>query len=97
MDKSNQVRDLTDADDTNRAEAILFGLAALLRSVPLSRSASRLHIRALELKRDVSRWSEVPASSALRQATIDDLLSLQREVQTASSLETWAERRRRQA
>lgn len=88
---------LTGADDTNQAEAILFELAVVLRRVPLSQSVSHLHIRALELKRNVSRWSEVPTSRTSRQATIAELLALQREVQTACSLEMWAERRERHA
>lgn len=52
-------------------ERLLFELAAELRFVPVEGSARTLHVRALELKREVRAWHEAPPESA----KVDTVLS----------------------
>lgn len=70
--------------DVHRAERILFDLAGQLRHVPVHQTLP-LHLRALQIKQLVMRWSEALSDDASRhavQAVIDELLSLRREVET---------------
>ena len=67
--------------DKGRAEELLFALATELRVVPLGSSTSELHVRALQLKGAVSRWTrEVPDKHA-RQTVCDEVVALRREAQ----------------
>ncbi len=66
-------------DDARHAEALLYDLATVLRCVPLGSHTRALHVRALELKRDVCRWpADRPAPSA-RRAALEELVGLRRE------------------
>jgi hypothetical protein len=67
---------LPDATEIQRAEAILHDLAAELRLVPLEEHTSHLHIRALELKREVARWAQTCPPRESRVAAIDELVEL---------------------
>ena len=70
--------------DVQRAERILFDLAGQLRRVPVHQTLA-LHVRALQIKQLVTRWSEQLSDDASRHAVhavIDELLSLRREVET---------------
>jgi hypothetical protein len=70
--------------DVHRAERILFDLAGQLRRVPVHQTLP-LHLRALQIKQLVMRWSEELSGDASRQAVqavIDELLTLRREVDT---------------
>jgi hypothetical protein len=67
---------VTLAADTERAEAILYELAGLLRLVPLGEHTSHFCVRALDLKRDVSRWVESTPPESARHALIEELLAL---------------------
>ncbi|MGO9000016.1 MAG: hypothetical protein ACLQVI_42360 [Polyangiaceae bacterium] len=68
------------AFDVYRAESILFDLAGELRRVPFH-AALRIHLRALQLKRLITPWTEESPDDATRHAVIDELLALQRDVE----------------
>jgi hypothetical protein len=68
-----------DVADAVRAEGLLFDLAGELRRAPVHKTL-RIHLRALQMKRVVTRWYEQPPDEASSRAVIEELLSLQREV-----------------
>jgi hypothetical protein len=68
------------AVDTERAQTLLHDIAAELRFLGLEGHAAPLHVRALDLKRDVTRWAETAPTATQRQSTIDDLLALHERV-----------------
>lgn len=68
------------------AEKLLFALAIELRRVPIQpgpleepRRTRGLHLRALELKRDVALWRASPPSEAERESVFAELVELTRE------------------
>ena len=65
--------------DAARAEELLFDLAGELRRAPLNATLP-LHIRALQIKRILTRWSEQLPDDASRRTLIDELLELHREL-----------------
>jgi hypothetical protein len=66
-------------EDLQRAEAVLYELALVLRRVPVGERTRELHLRALHLKRDVARWHSHMADDATRRAVLDELGRLQSE------------------
>jgi hypothetical protein len=68
------------AADVRRAERVLFDLAGELRRVPLHASL-RLQLRALQIKRLVTGWTERASDDASRRAVLDELLALGSEVE----------------
>ena len=58
------------------AERLLFELAAELRFVPVEERTRRLHLRALELKREVRSWRTQPPELAACDALCDEVQSL---------------------
>ncbi len=66
-------------EDLQRAEAVLYELALVLRRVPVDERTRELHLRALHLKRDVARWHSHMADDATRRAVLDELGRLQSE------------------
>lgn len=71
------------------AEKLLFALAIELRRVPIQPAALEeprgtrwLHVRALELKRDVALWRPSPPSKAERERVFAELEELTREAQS---------------
>jgi hypothetical protein len=65
--------------DVDQAGALLYDLAVVLRCVPLSPETRDLHVRALELKRDVGRWASEQPPAPLREAAIREILDLRRQ------------------
>lgn len=65
--------------DVDRAASLLHSLAVELIHVAVDPCTRELHIRALEFKRDVARWSEVDPGPEVRARTIDDLEALRRD------------------
>lgn len=58
------------------AERCLHGLAHDLRRVPFLPSTRALHVRALELKRDVARWRRTVPDVDTRVRTLDEIEQL---------------------
>jgi hypothetical protein len=59
------------------AEGLLFDLAAELRFVPIQGEATRTHLRALELKRELRSWEEKPPDDGARiDAVLEELRRL---------------------
>ena len=65
--------------DVCRATSVLHSLAVELLHVPVDSCTRELHIRALDYKRDVARWTEGSPSAETRAAVISDLEALQRD------------------
>ncbi len=68
----------TSADDRRehirwRVEEALHRLAVELRRVPVGEATRRLHVRALELKRDVTRWGEQRADGETMRAALEEI------------------------
>ncbi len=72
--------DVTLPVDTERAQTLLHDIAVELRFLGFEGVATPLHLRALELKRQVTLWTETAPTEMQRQATIDDLLALHERV-----------------
>ena len=66
-------------DDVQRAEALLFDLAVLLRYVPLGDHTRELHLRALHLKREVRQWAVQPPAPSRLDDVFDELAELRTE------------------
>lgn len=58
------------------AERCLHGLAHDLRRVPFLPSTRRMHVRALELKRDAARWRATVPDVDARVRTLDEIEQL---------------------
>jgi len=58
------------------AEQLLYELAAVLRAVPVEERTKDLHVRALELKRDVAAWRGRRPSDETCDAILDELEGL---------------------
>jgi hypothetical protein len=67
------------AVDRERAHALLHEIAVDLRLLGLRGRAAHLHVRALDLKRDVARWTVTTVRDSQREATVEDLLALHEE------------------
>jgi hypothetical protein len=65
----------------DHAERSLYVLATELRRIPLDTATKRLHLRALELKRNVARWREHPPSRETAVSTLEEVEALAREAQ----------------
>ncbi len=63
-------------EDVRQAETLLYDLAVMLRQVPLREHTRELHLRALQLKRDVGQWVVHPPARSVRQAAIEQLMEL---------------------
>jgi hypothetical protein len=63
--------------DSARAEAMLYTLALQLRRLPVNDRTHRLHVRALELKRDLARWCAEPGLAHAWGAAIAEIRALQ--------------------
>lgn len=63
------------------AERSLYSLANDLRRVTLEKRTKRLHLRALELKREVATWRDRPPDPASCSATLEEIEELAREAQ----------------
>jgi hypothetical protein len=72
--------DVALAIDTERAQTLLHDIAVELRFLGLEGHAAPLHVRALDLKRDVTLWTETSPTEMQRQSTIDELLALHERV-----------------
>jgi hypothetical protein len=70
----------------DHAERGLYVLATELRRIPLDAVTRRLHLRALELKRNVARWREHPPSRETAASTLEEVEALAREAQLHSPL-----------
>jgi hypothetical protein len=71
------------------AEQRLFELASELRFVPIDGRATRTHLRALELKREVRSWESRAPDEARMNAVLDELRALSLEArQLRSELRT---------
>lgn len=67
----------------DHAERALHVLARDLRAVPVDGTTRRLHLRALELKREVARWRDAEPDVPSRCAALDEIEELSREVLAA--------------
>lgn len=67
----------------DHAERALHVLARDLRAVPVNAATRRLHLRALELKREVARWHDVEPDVPTRCAVLDEIEELSREALAA--------------
>lgn len=63
------------------AERALFVLANELRRVPLEPDTRRMHVRALELKREVARWRDRRPDIRERSAILEEIEALAREAE----------------
>lgn len=63
----------------DQAERSLFALASELRRVPLGESTRQLHVRALELKREMVRWREHPPDQDVLTRALEEIERLARE------------------
>lgn len=79
MNEQRKRWDEHEKEDLRRAEAILHELALVLLRVPVGEQSRELHLRALALKRDVTRWHLWMPDEAVRHAVLDELLRLQQE------------------
>ena len=61
--------------DTRNAQALLHTLALELRHVPVDGQTQAIHVRALQLKRDVTHWQESLAAEA-RERVLEELSDL---------------------
>lgn len=68
--------------DKNKAEGLLFALASELRYVPVEERTRELHVRALELKRDVAEWLRRRPDASVRQALCREVQELQAETRS---------------
>jgi hypothetical protein len=68
------------AADVRRGERVLYDLAGELRRVPVHASL-RLQLRALQIKKLVTGWTERASDDASRRAVLDELLALGSEVE----------------
>jgi hypothetical protein len=59
--------------DVLHAELLLHELALELCQVPVDSHTRELHLRALQLKRDVAAWKSAPAPDAIRRAVVAEL------------------------
>jgi hypothetical protein len=66
-----------------RAEELLFALAIELRAVPVHERTRAVHLRALELKRDVASWRASPPIEDDRTRVFREIETLTREAQAA--------------
>jgi hypothetical protein len=66
-------------DDRLRAEALLHDVALALRHQPVIGRWRALQLRALDLKRDLSRWCASTTAES-RQATVDAIAALDADV-----------------
>jgi hypothetical protein len=66
-------------DDRVRAEALLHDVALALRHLPVIGRWRALQLRALDLKRDLSRWCASTTAES-RQATVDAIAALDADV-----------------
>jgi hypothetical protein len=64
------------ATDTQRAEALLYDVAVLLRQVSLKEETRHMHLRALQLKREVGHWPIVQPAASEREVAIAELEAL---------------------
>jgi len=64
------------AGDQRRAEGLLADLGANLRRVPVEERTRALHLRAIALRRIVTRWSEDQPDEATRRSLCDELVAL---------------------
>jgi hypothetical protein len=62
--------------DLRRAEVLLHDLATELRSVPLEERTRRLHLRALAIKTELTRWRSEPPDERARRDVLDELVTL---------------------
>lgn len=58
------------------AEQLLFDLACQLRGVPVAPGTARIHVRALELKREIQAWQTAPPDEAATDAVLAELRKL---------------------
>ncbi|HVH40821.1 MAG TPA: hypothetical protein VM925_00715 [Labilithrix sp.] len=65
----------------DHAERSLFDLASQLRRIPLESKTKPLHLRALELKREVASWRGRVPDLRTRAAVLDEIEQLAREAQ----------------
>jgi hypothetical protein len=65
-----------------RAEALLRDIAASLRKRPMKGGTSELHVRALQLKRQVSSWTGEVPDATVRQV-VEQVVALHRQAQDA--------------
>jgi hypothetical protein len=63
--------------DQMRAERLLYELASELRFVAVEERTRQLHIRALEIKGAVTRWSRERPEARVREAMCDEIVALQ--------------------
>lgn len=63
----------------DHAERSLFALASELRRVPLDASTKGLHLRALELKREIARWRGRPPDPREPNAVLEEIERLAEE------------------
>lgn len=64
--------------DVHSAEALLHALATELRNVPVDERTQALHVRALQLKREVTQWGEAIAAE-VRDQVLEELHALRAE------------------
>ncbi|HEY8077325.1 MAG TPA: hypothetical protein VIF62_24535 [Labilithrix sp.] len=60
-------------DATTFAEELLYRLALQLRSMPFDRG---MHLRALQLKREVRAWETTPPDASRVDAVLDEIRSM---------------------
>jgi hypothetical protein len=70
---------MTMDESTTHAENQLFALAMELRRVPVQSRTRELHLRALELKRDVARWRASRPGESERERVFAEIEALTRE------------------
>jgi hypothetical protein len=71
--------------DQQRAERLLYALATELRHLRLEEGTRGLHLRALELKRAVSRWPKDHPAASARRELCDEVLALHTETRAFAS------------
>jgi hypothetical protein len=65
--------------DASHAESLLYELAVTLRRVPVEESTRRMHVRALDLKRQVVRWRADQPPRDERLSALDEIDQLAQE------------------
>jgi hypothetical protein len=63
-------------NDARCAEELLHELALDLRHVPVDGQTQALHVRALQIKRDVIRWADQSLAAEERTRVLDELSEL---------------------